>query len=385
MTEKKQTEDSSDSQGSSQGSGSGGGQGKKRQGKAWHPAGSPKAAPRRSGWVAFAVSLALLSLLLSASLAVAAWWFWDQYEDRQDRVEALEAELADQGSRLDGVSDRADAIPTLESELQALAESLDSDVSERRELADRVERVDQRTETLRDFIDAGQSAWVLAEVEYLLRVASAEMQLAGRHDSADAALAAADQRLEALADPGLTEVRAAIARDRDRLRGLSRVDVSGMALTLGSLMERVDELPVAAGRARDAAAADQAEDGETLPWWRQLKSRGSEVLQDLVTIRHEDAPVRPLLAPEQEYFLRRNLTLSLATARLALLEEEPEIWRASIAEARDWLDRYFDGEDRRVEAMEETLAELADQGIRQDRPDVSAALERLRTIREARN
>jgi uroporphyrin-III C-methyltransferase len=119
--------------------------------------------------------------------------------------------------------------------------------------------------------------------------------------------------------------------------------------------------------------------------WPRLRERSTDVLRQLVTVRHEDAPVRPLLAPEQEYFLRRNLSLTLASARLALLRDQPEVWRATLTEGRDWLAAYFQMEDDGVQAVDEELARLLDSPIRAEQPDVSESLDRLRRIVEGRN
>jgi uroporphyrin-III C-methyltransferase len=136
-----------------------------------------------------------------------------------------------------------------------LSEDLQSLASDQADAQTEIRRLDERTESLRDFMDAGRSAWRIAEVEYLLRLANRESQLAGRPENALAALTAADERLEALADPGMTPVREAISRDRERLRAIDRPDITGMALTLGSLIERVDRLPIAAG-VREARSVD---------------------------------------------------------------------------------------------------------------------------------
>ncbi|MCP1728127.1 uroporphyrin-3 C-methyltransferase [Natronospira proteinivora] len=333
---------------------------------------------------ALATTLSLITIVLLAGLMAAAWWGWAWLDERLERLDALESQVQDQQDAREEQRELAQRLPRLSDQLSDLEDDQRTAERARQDLEDSIGRLDQRTESLRDFIDAGRSAWRVAEVEYLLQLANAELQLAGRHDTADAALAAADQRLAALADPGFTPVREAIARDRERLRAAEDVDISGATLTLGSLIERVPALPIEQGLIRGEAAVEQVpEDAQR--WWQRLRERSSEIFSDLVTVRHDDVAVRPLLAPEQEYFLRQNLQLSLATARLALLQEQPEVWRASLDEARDWLATYFDPEDEAVIATDEALSDLAESRIRRERPDISASLERLRGIRETRD
>jgi uroporphyrin-3 C-methyltransferase len=225
-------------------------------------------------------------------------------------------------------------------------------------------------------------AWQVAEIEYLLRLANHELQLGGRIDTALAALAAADGRLAALGEPRFVPVREAIAREKDSLRAVVQPDRTGKALALSSLIARVDALALAYGipeRQRVDADTPIGEAGV----WERLRSRTTGIFRELVTVRHEDMPVRPLLAPEQEYFLRLNLKLKLESARLALLEDDPVVWRAALREARDWLDRWFDVDETAVSSAADELERLAATEIRPQRPDISRSLELLRQRREA--
>lgn len=328
--------------------------------------------------------LALLAFLIAASLAAAAAWYWQQMEERLAGVEALESELEAQNEQLTEMEAELRRLEDLPARSDRLGDELQSLASEQEVTRTELGRLDERTESLREFVDAGRSAWQIAEVEYLLRLANRELQLAGRPENALAALTAADERLEAMADPGMVPVREAISRDRERLAAVERPDITGMALTLGSLIERVDSLPIAEG-VREPPAVDLDEELASAGFWSRLRERTTRVLRQLVTVRHEDAPVRPLLAPEQEYFLRRNLSLALASARLALLQDRPEVWRASVGEARDWLDAYFRMEDDSVQAVDEELARLAASPLRAEQSDVSESLDRLRRIMEVRN
>ncbi|MEA5444987.1 uroporphyrinogen-III C-methyltransferase [Gammaproteobacteria bacterium AB-CW1] len=328
--------------------------------------------------------LSVLALLLSLSLLAAAWWAWEQLGERLDRLDQLTESQREQADRLEQLESRTAELAGLPDTVDDARKATAAVASTQAELEAEISRLDQRTEALRDFVDAGRSAWRVAEVEYLLRLATTELQLAGRHDTAMAALEAADERLAALADPALTPVREALASDRERLRATADPDVTGMAMTLASLIERVDRLSFRRDQLqRDPAERPPGDDADGL--WDRLRERGSGVLREMVTIRHEDMPIRPLLAPEQEYFLRRNLELKLESARLALLRGQPETWRATLSEARDWLESWYDLDDDAVAAMDEELARLAEQRIVSERPDIARSLERLQGLMEARD
>jgi uroporphyrin-3 C-methyltransferase len=330
-----------------------------------------------------ALLLSLVCLLTTAALLAAAGWGWFWLDEKLERIQALEAVQSEQAETLSTLDERTGRIDAMADQLAGMDRSVSEVAEANARLLEQVGRLDERTEALRAFVDAGRSAWRVAEVEYLLRLASSELQIAHRPETAMAALEAADARLAALADPALVPVREALAADMERLRAVERPDIAGMALTLSSLIDRVDALPIGRERLEQPAATDAGV--EDAGFWQRLRDRGAGVLREMVTIRHQDMPIRPLLAPEQEYFLRRNLALKLETARLALLRGQPETWRASLDEARRWLTTWYDTGDSAVNAMDESLARLTERPVRAERPDISSALQRLRGIREARD
>ena len=81
-------------------------------------------------------------------------------------------------------------------------------------------------------------------------LANSELALRSAVGRAIAALELADGGLLELGDPGLGNVRRAIASELQALRAVPQPDLEGAAAELGSLMERVAELPL---RARKSA------------------------------------------------------------------------------------------------------------------------------------
>lgn len=252
------------------------------------------------------------------------------------------------------------------------------------ELEPRFEGLAETQRTLRAAIDnlqasigRNQTQWQLAEAEQLLLIANRRLQLGRDVDSALAALRAADRQLERLANPNLLPVRREIAREVAALQALERADISGIALRLGSLAERTDQLPVDPDlerRAQQVAAAggNQADGGV----WQDLLS--------LVRIRRHDEPQKPLLAPEHRYFARQNLRLMLYGAQHALLQGNVATYEQNLATAGGWLEQYFDPHAAAVRAAREEIAKLREVEVARELPDISASLEMLRRAQAAR-
>ena len=96
--------------------------------------------------------------------------------------------------------------------------------------------------------------WLLAEAEYYMQIANAQLQLAGNPYLAAQALRMADERVARLADPALTDVRRAVADELAALDGMEKPDIEGVTLTLASLARVVATLPL---REMTSASSDE--------------------------------------------------------------------------------------------------------------------------------
>ena len=223
-----------------------------------------------------------------------------------------------------------------------------------------------------------QTQWIINETEQLLLIANRRLQLARDATSALAALRAADRQLEQLASPTLLPVRREIAKEISLLESLDRTDIAGMALRLGNIAERVEQLPIApdlSAQAAQVAAAgngDKGESGRSI--WR-------DILQ-LVKIRRQTTTPRPLLAPEQQYFARENMRLMLYGAQHALLQGNVAVFQQNVDTAARWVGDYFNKESPTVVAIQQELQGLRATPVMNQLPDISGSLDLLRKSAE---
>jgi uroporphyrin-3 C-methyltransferase len=242
-------------------------------------------------------------------------------------------------------------------------------------------------ESLYQQFSRSQEDRVLAEVEHAMSIATQQLQLAGNIELALIALRGAQARLEQYDRGQFAVLRQALAADIDKLGQQSTFDVPATALRLELLLARVDTLPLAfAGEVPDAAKApDQPEVlGTSLSdfAWSLARDLWSE-LRSLVKVDRLDAKIDPvLLAPEQRTFLRENLKIRLLTARLALLARDGRTYAADLAQARIWVERYFDVREAEVKTAVEDLQALEAVPVKAelfDLVDSVAALRRIQT------
>ena len=162
-------------------------------------------------------------------------------------------------------------------------------------------------------------------------------------------------------------------------------DVEGTALKLANMARSVDSLPLADQPQRtlgaDPATSESdpgaAEDNAWLKAGREFMAD----LKSMVRIQSISKPPKPLLAPEQRYFLHQNLRLALSGAQLAVLKEDTETYRANIENARQWLADYFDPAAEVVKQMTADLDELKQLDVSPEIPDITSSLAALKKIK----
>jgi uroporphyrin-3 C-methyltransferase len=321
--------------------------------------------------------VALLALGLSIGLAVAAYFTWNQVQQImhsqtgvapqvEERLQPLRASIEAMTGRQQNSRRELDKqLIKLETEADQLAKTLQA--------------TDRRIDVLTALIGRSDSGWSLAEVEYLLRIANQKLQLQRDVSTAQVALRSADTRLHELADPHYFPVRKQIARELEALQSVPEVDLDGVASTLSAWTERADQLPVAGASYQPPAGVDQegSEPMTTAKDWRELYKVVGQSLSEVFRVREHNTPVRPMLPPRREYYLRQNLRLQLEAARLALLREDAVQYRSSLVTARSWVKDYFSVHDAEVEQLSRQLEKLSTLEVHASLPDISSSLHLL--------
>ncbi len=223
---------------------------------------------------------------------------------------------------------------------------------------------------------------VLAEVEQMILLGGQQLQLAGNLKAAQIALESADSRLQRADSTQFTNLRRAIARDIERLKTAPFLDVVAISLRLDNLAHHVDEMTVAMFERlpQEAPAAVPERDGALV----RMAREAWEDIKTLVRVQRIDSKEVPLVAPDQQFFLRENLRMRLLSARFALLAREADAFQADVRSARDWLAQYFDMRDKRVAAALSALEQLAQTKIDIQLPSALESVEAVRGERLVR-
>lgn len=300
--------------------------------------------PSRVGKLAagLALILSILALIVSAHIA----WLVNSkrgLSDAKGRVFQLERESA-----------------RLEKYVAQMATDLDA-------LRDSQGNLLDSLKATRGEIGQGRRDWLHAEAENLLTIAQHRLNFARDPRLALEAARTADKLLAQLGDPGYPPVRRQLAVEIRALEAYAKLDLAGSAQRLGQLAGGLDALPLAPLR----TPAD-AEPGFLDEIWDDLRQ--------LIRIRNTADLTRPLLLPEQQYYLRENLRLKLLGAQLALMQGDHAGFARQARAARRWLNDYYDTNANGVRvALRELDAALQLENA--SLPELGNTLQLLRALR----
>jgi uroporphyrin-3 C-methyltransferase len=300
----------------------------------------------------------------------------DTIEQLAGRVDASRESLSDLNQELADLASSDEVT-------RAQIESLQRRIEERLELLDslprRMSSLESSMSALQGVSAGARDTWLLAEAEYYMQIANAQLQLGNNPHLAMLALGMADERVVQMANPGLTEVRRAIADELAALEVMDKPDIEGVSLTLASLSRVVESLPLQttdAGRGDGDSATDEDLSG-TERAWASVKG----AMTGIVKVTPPDEETRALLTPDTARLIRSNLALQLQAARLALLRGEQAIFEQSLDDANALLDAYFDTGSAPVSSAQQTIVEMRDSLFAVTPPDISESLRLIRQFR----
>lgn len=313
----------------------------------------------------------------------------DQFVERFDqRFSGQQEQLAGQlDTRLDEQqAERREELQVIEDMVGNLREALSETRNELENQTSGMAEIREQISSMRTRLETAgtqtreEQAWILAEVESMLRLAQQRLLMARDTRTALALMQSADEILRDIDDSNLFPVREALADDIAALRGVPELDVEGGYVRLNAVMERIDSLQLREVTREQLAAAEtvesSAESGSTLDRW--LRELG-----ELVSVRRLDEPLQGNISTEQGHFIRQNIRLLLEQAQLALWRGEEDIYTGNIDQATDYLQRYFLTDDAEFRAAIDALEALRERTVTVQIPPASSGLTALRRVMES--
>ncbi|MCH9694204.1 MAG: uroporphyrinogen-III C-methyltransferase [Gammaproteobacteria bacterium] len=344
---------------------------------------APQKKSSGNGVAWLAVLLAAIALLLVGYYGYEDWRQAGASSelDNLASIEALSRQLGSTQEQLANVEGRFGQIqhPDFKADIDAVQRSVEEQIRLLNSLPSRMAAIENSVASLAGISEGARETFLLAEAEYYMQIANAQLQLANNPELASLALKMADERVTQLSNPSLTAVRRAVSDELAALEVMEKPDLEGATLTLASLARVVDSLPLASEQSGDSAAVEgtSEDDGNMARAWGSVK----DAMSGLVKVTPPEQARLALLSPDAEYFLRSNLALQLQAARLALLRGEQAIFQQTLDDTEALLQAWFDTDSSQVGSALLTIGEIKATVFTTATPDISESLRLLRQFR----
>ncbi|WP_297483077.1 uroporphyrinogen-III C-methyltransferase [uncultured Photobacterium sp.] len=321
--------------------------------KAAPTAAKQKKSGSKTGWVAIALVLALGGGLY--------YHGHQQGLQQQQQVAALQQQIATMKAAMQ--ADQQQTISMVNNELSTAQQKVEQGISQQQKSIDSIQTA------IADLKGQEPNDWLLAEADYLVKMAGRKLWLEHDVTSATLLLEAADHRIAELNDPSLKNLRQAMSNDITALKSITVVDRDGIVLRLNSLENSIDSLPLANAVLAKAEPQQNPTVSQSVNDWKNnLMTSLKNFSENFITYRKRDGSVVPLLSPQQDFYLQQNITNKLETAIAAVYRGQGQVYRDSIATAIKWSQQYYDLSSPKTQSFIAGLQQLEPQNVAVDYP-----------------
>ena len=325
----------------------------------------------KSGVGFFKVLGRLVFVLFLVGISVAGWIFWQDWQQKTQNITANSLTIGSISPVVMANQQQSQISVKQSLEQQQNIFNLESQIQNLQL------RINAQGARLVELGSTTRSDWLLAEAEYLARLAKQRLQTERNTKSPLALLESVDAILQQIAEPNLIEVRGAVAADLTALRLVNDIDKQGVYVELNALAASIKKLQI--------MEVDQPLELAT-ETTHQNTSQDVGVLDKfladfsgLIRVRERQSPIEPILERAEEQTVRQNLQMMLEQAQLALLREEQVIYQQSLVKAQGYLQRFFKV-TASAEGISQRLQRLADTNIIQQLPSIHSSLEAVQNL-----
>ena len=320
--------------------------------------------PRLMQWITVAISLIALGGLVGSS-----WYGWKY-------IQVMQMDLLRVSDNFLGLERQMASIKLLESSSKEIQEDINrinieiADLDARNQIA--IDSTEAVAEQLAKSLVDTRSSYILAEAEYLLKLADQRLLIERNPETALTLMRTAQALLGQLQDGRLLTARNLLARDLQALESIPFIDVIGIHADLLALDLVLDDLQLPVQRLTPVSSKEKTIIVEQ--WIDQLSK--------FIRIRRVDEPITPLVSASDAGRARQVLRLSLEQIKVALIREDQALFNSGIAQAKRLSTHFFDVNSGPGFRVINTLSVLEDIQIVRSIPDAAQGLRALKIYRQ---
>ena len=338
----------------------------------------------------------IIMLLIVIGVAGVGFYLFQQLRSQQDNlggeVNKGDMQLIELSKQISGYQAQLAAIQSQLATVEADVAGKDAHFT--KTLADFSQLHNEKLDSSRDELNGAilqvqrqlgktRGDWLIADAEYLLSIANQRLYLMGDVNTTREALEAADQRLRESGDAGAFKIREQIAKDITAIRNVAVADIVGMYASIQALQDQVDALILFLPYTGKTLAQPKPVTEPSNKDNQDLLDSALGQLEGMVTIRHTEHPIKEILTPEEAQFIREQLRVKLEMVKIALVQQNEQLYQSSLADAKKWAEQNF-AKDVETDKFIAELNRFNTIKIRSHFPDISLSLKMLRDITKLR-
>ncbi|MBM6551612.1 uroporphyrinogen-III C-methyltransferase [Marinomonas ostreistagni] len=334
-------------------------------------------------------TLPTLALLAGvAALGLSGWQYYqDNYLNADQDLEAAQAKITQLETKLSTLdrsvtrnSDSASQVAALiDNMAQTQAQVAETKLATEQSLVELSSKINKLS-------NADKNDWLLAEAQYLVRLANQRLLLEKDTRSTIMLLTNADSILESLEDPLVFDTRKAIASDIQALKSVAAFDLEGRYLQLAALYDQVAQLPQREpskawqAQRNDETEQDSAPGANNASAVKRLFTEAWQGIKSLVVVNYNQKPIKPLLPPAEYQELVTGIQLQLDVAQVALMKGEDAIYEKALSRVAEVVTQHFDTNSQVTIAFTTTLTSLQQVNPNPDVPMPRASLQAMKKL-----
>lgn len=239
---------------------------------------------------------------------------------------------------------------------------------------------------------ASSKDWLIADTEYLLRMASRQLHFRQDKITSLALLKAADTNLAKIGEAHYLPVRQQLAKDIALLEQWQVADISSILQKITALAIMVEPLPVAPvtntneeqtllsansqtehdNNKKEEQTLEQTFSNDTLnTLWDDLKQQFNQA----IVIRKHDKPLKAAMDADSRLQLYRLLQLRLETLKQLVLHHDNTLYHQQLELIKDTINEYYP--EALAKPLLVPLTELSTEHLSPEIPDIHRAYKQL--------
>lgn len=304
-----------------------------------------------------AIFISVLVLVLLSIVFYFGYWHLERTDYRFNQI----------------VQDSREHISTTQNDFVALQKTISELQQTAQKSQDQLSAQEQAINQMRNAQQDKRETWVVAEAQYLTKIAYDTLQVGDNVSLAIKLLQSSDQTLRDLSNTELLPIRKALAEDILALQNIPSLDLSGIYAQLSAMNEQVDKLSLPNKRPVNNDKTTVIDKPKS--WWKTGLDETGEMLRKIVIVRYHNKNELPFIAPDEQAYLYLNMHNQFELAMWGLVHKQTKIYETSLQQIETWIKQYYVADDAVANTMLKNISQLKSLNIHPELPVLTASLD----------